>query len=426
MFQKIKYYTMFHLVKMQNSSLSKSAIEALPSILILIISLIISLFMYNIIIGTHKSDAFYAVYMMAGSINGKFLSHLQKKKIVISILINNLCNLSCKHCFLQSDKFDSYLKREDWEKFFESAFTDLKPGTISFAGKEVFYDKESAEILFSSIHQRNSIQKKFKDKTQIGVITNGTLLHNFKDILVHSWPDYFDISIDGLPHIHDQIRGKGAFKSLEKDLMWLHGSFPGNIWIVHTVMQNNFDSIPEFIQFIYKRFGLTKFAIGLYKEMDYTDQNFKLNNSNISALFNKTLKQLSELKLAEPIDVIMEFDYTQKDFLNILLNSGLIDPKKQLSSTSYHYSNGLNLEIDIANIPVGFWRAIRITPEGYWLAAEDLMEVKHYNKFAVANLKELNFNSLALYEAGISSKRYFELITGYESLIEHYFSEKLK
>lgn len=359
-----------------------------------------------------------AFNIMAGSINGRFFKFQKNKLAVMSLLVNNNCNLSCKHCYLQTKKNASFLSLDEWNKVFISTFSDIKPTTLCFAGKEVFYNQNSADILFNAVQIKNNIQKYESDRTEIGVMTNGTLIHNFKEQLINNWPDYFDISVDGLPHIHNEIRGEGAFESLENNLIWLKKNFSGNIWITHTVFSNNIESLPEFIKYMYNHFGITKYSIGLYKDQYFTDQELKLSDSDVSSLFNKAFHELASIKVDEPIEIILEMDHTQNELLPVLLHSGWVKKEELFTSAVHTFDNNLTLKFNVAWVPVGLWRSVRITPEGYWMAAEDLMEVKNYKDYAVASVREFNFDLEALYYTGLKSERFSKLTNNFEHLIK--------
>jgi len=307
--------------------------------------------------------------------------------------------------YLQTKKYQQYLSPDEWAKFFYSVFDKSKPGNLCFAGKEVFVSSQSVDTFYNAIKLRNELQKFDKERTEIGVITNGTLLGRFKSTLKNNFPDYFDISIDGLPDFHNSIRGAGAFEKLEPNIVWLLRNFNGNIWITHTIFPANIATLPEFVGFYNNKYGLNKFSIGLYKDKYYTDQTIKLSKNNILKLFNETLIKLSHIKTISPIRVILEMDHTQKDLIPLLIDSGLIEHDEPLSSNSLVLNENLTLDINVAFVPVGLWRSVRITPEGYWMAAEDLMEVDKYDKLAVANLRDFNFDTTKLYSAGLFSKR---------------------
>lgn len=60
--------------------------------------------------------------LMAGSLNNNFQRLEDDRPEVISILINNSCNLHCRHCYLQTHPQDKYLTNDQWMIFFLLCF----------------------------------------------------------------------------------------------------------------------------------------------------------------------------------------------------------------------------------------------------------------------------------------------------------------
>lgn len=363
--------------------------------------------------------------IMAGSLNGLFPTLTTKKLEIISVVINNSCNLACKHCYLQTRQSRHYLSRREWARFFESAFSDLDLSVLSFAGKEVFVDKNSVGILLDAISLRDEIQEGHLKKTTIGVITNGTLLHKHTDVLLKSPPDYFDVSIDGLPKEHNLIRGEGAFEMLSPNLRWLSKQFPGKIWLTPTLLETNIGSLIEFIGFYSRSFDITNFSVGFYKEMNYTDQALKINENNYRRFIEQTIPDLESICTAKPLTVVIELDLNQGKLIDMLTCAGWIDSVEPISSVSREFSNGLTLRFNVARIPVGFWRSVRVSPEGYWVAAEDLMRVHEYSQLAAARLEDFDFSARHLYEAGIVSERFIELMSSAKFALPQQLAERL-
>ena len=86
--------------------------------------------------------------IMAGSLGGLFPRLSTDRLEVVSIVLNNVCNLRCHHCYLDPTPTEAPLAHDEWRRLFRSLFDDLAPGVVSFAGKEVFADIGSAELLF--------------------------------------------------------------------------------------------------------------------------------------------------------------------------------------------------------------------------------------------------------------------------------------
>jgi hypothetical protein len=66
--------------------------------------------------------------------------------------------------------------------------------------------------------------------------------------------------------------------------------------------------------------------------------------------------------------------------------------------------------------PIGLWRSARITPEGYWLGAEDVTRAKDYERYAVARARDHGLDARKLYNAGMASDRLRTLLNCGESL----------
>src|SRR3989338_2371101 len=92
---------------------------------------------------------------------------------IVSVLLNDICNLRCQTCYLENMSESNPLNRAEWNTFFESLFGDLKPNATVFVGKEVFAKDDSVEIMFDALEQRDRLQR--LRMTDVGVITNGTL-----------------------------------------------------------------------------------------------------------------------------------------------------------------------------------------------------------------------------------------------------------
>lgn len=350
--------------------------------------------------------------IMAGSLNGNFPKLSTNKLEVISVVVNNKCNLNCRHCYLQPPKFDNYLTREEWNLFFNSVFLSIKPTVLCFSGKEIFIGEESVNILLDTIKLRNQSKLFEAVNTEIGVLTNGTLIHNYKHHLIENPPDYFDVSIDGMPDVHDYIRGVGAFDKLRPNLEWLVNNFPDNVWLTPTINVKNLDSISEFVKYYNEHFNLKRFSIGFYKDTNLTDRKIKLTDLHYKLFIKQTIPGLKQLNLKDKIEIIFDLDYHHSDLIEMLVAMQYINLNSPISSTEHSFENGVTIRFNVSSIPVGFWRSIRVTPEGYWIAAEDLLRVGEYDKLAAATLRDYNYNAKSLYHAGMNSNRFMELMNG--------------
>jgi len=360
--------------------------------------------------------------IIAGSTNGKFPLPPTKKLEVLSVVVNNACNLACRHCYLEAPQYDKYMSHEEWQRFLTSALRDLRPSILSFAGKEPLLNEKSAALLFDAVQIKNQTQKDSKEKTNVGVITNGTLLDKHLDGLSETPPDYIDISIDGLPETHNEIRGEGVFEQIHPNLLWLRDHFEGNTWLTHTLLESNASHFPEFVRFYHEDYGIRNFSVGFYRPQEYTDQSLRLWRNHVQTFATRTIEELGQLPLDAPVEVVVQVDHMQAGLIDAFASAGWIDSKEPLSESAYTFENGLTVRFFKVAIPVGLWRSARVTPEGYWVAAEDVIKAKEYEQHAVARLCDYGYDAQRLYQAGLGSDRFFELISESEYLQQTYQS----
>ncbi len=121
-------------------------------------------------------------------------------RAVVSIDVTNKCNIRCKHCYFFAYEQDKELKPEEWLQKLEELKKDGFPfRSATWVGGEPLLRKELIEIG----------RKYFMFNI---VVTNGT--HGLPN-----WPDVmFHISVDGTEAPHDDIRGKGVYKKIQKTI----------------------------------------------------------------------------------------------------------------------------------------------------------------------------------------------------------------
>lgn len=118
-----------------------------------------------------------------------------------SVDVTNKCNLRCKHCYFFADPQKREMEPDEIiAKISEMTGGKGKVWNCTWVGGEPLLRKEIVERLIP----------RFKYNK---VVTNGTI----------SLPDWrsgvtFYISVDGTEEIHDEIRGKGSYARLKKNV----------------------------------------------------------------------------------------------------------------------------------------------------------------------------------------------------------------
>ncbi|MCF0075246.1 radical SAM protein [Dyadobacter sp. CY261] len=128
---------------------------------------------------------------MAGAIAGTalvdFAPHLTRKLTTITLTINNLCNLSCPHCYLQykPSKSSNYISQQVMNAVEETSFKHLV-----IVGKEPLVNSHSQEIV------GKIVSANVKRGKTIGLITNGLKLSKLAQSSAADL-SYIDVSFDG-------------------------------------------------------------------------------------------------------------------------------------------------------------------------------------------------------------------------------------
>lgn len=129
------------------------------------------------------------------------------------IHLTNRCNLTCKHCLFSSSPSEKEtLSLSHIIPFIDEAYA---------LGARLFVLSGGEPLVHSEILPLLEHLFALKD-VEVVILTNGILVE--KIFTCKEFPKerlHFQISLDGLPHEHDALRGKGNFAKLEKNLAWL-------------------------------------------------------------------------------------------------------------------------------------------------------------------------------------------------------------
>lgn len=145
----------------------------------------------------------YLSKKLTPSINGRAISPLG-----INFYLTELCNLNCKMCFLKQIKSEKKFIPLNITKKVINELICVRP-RYNLTGGEPFLYPEIKELI-------TYIKSK---GLYLSIVTNGTLIENFAEMIVSLGVDKINISIDGRPDKHDSIRRTpGAFSKTLKGI----------------------------------------------------------------------------------------------------------------------------------------------------------------------------------------------------------------
>ncbi|TPG82085.1 radical SAM protein [Brevibacillus laterosporus] len=151
--------------------------------------------------------------------------------VVFSVCTTYMCNLRCPYCFQGHDihKINHSLSQEEMDNMFFAIDRILE--TEKARGR--FQNAQHTMLLYGGEPLLPTSKKTVHEVVRRGIeeygfrsyaITNGTFLHEFLDFFEQykSMWDFFQISIDGPKHIHDQRRvtagGQGTFDKIVSNI----------------------------------------------------------------------------------------------------------------------------------------------------------------------------------------------------------------
>jgi MoaA/NifB/PqqE/SkfB family radical SAM enzyme len=217
---------------------------------------------------------------MAGAIAGtailKNLS-LSKKLKTITLTINNNCNLTCSHCYLQYEKKNFLVEGNTIDSIFNANFEHL-----AIVGKEPFVNKASISLL------EDLIERCYLKNKTVSVITNGIGLANLKPEVVN-YLDYIDVSFDGGPETYHLYR-KGSFNKIITAIHNIQSQSDVTFNALNTISTGTIDNIDDMMAI--KQFA--NFKIIMFSPYLQTKHD-GVNNVSFVQL-SDILKRLSDSK----------------------------------------------------------------------------------------------------------------------------------
>jgi MoaA/NifB/PqqE/SkfB family radical SAM enzyme len=331
---------------------------------------------------------------------------------IVTLVINNTCNLRCAHCYLQVERLTApALGEEEWRRLIDSV-PEVKPALVCLSGKEVFAAAAGSRLLsYLSGGARG------RGGYRLGVITNGTLVHRHKAAIECAAPSYFDISLDGVGDEHDDVRGDGVFARVLPNVEWAARTFSDRFFVNLTLQKRNWRRYVGAIDFLRGR-GVKNVSCGFYRPLPYTSRDLALDDAEVAAVF-EAVSEIGRLDAAGDFNVFFDLDVTNLQPLKAFLRSSwfsldrLEDDDDGEHFIEHDFENGTRVRFRFSPYPTGGWRSLRITAEGNYLAAEDTLDTTHYAERAIGNVRDFGYDLAALHRHALDSPRFDELLESF-------------
>jgi hypothetical protein len=332
----------------------------------------------------------------------------------LTLVINNRCNLACRHCYLQVDKLaDAELSLEEWGLVAKRMASAGKTDAVSVAGKEVFLGEKGISILETLSTAFHSVPS----APRLGLISNGTLAHRWLDRILSLKLDFFDISIDGDEPEHDANRGRGAFAAMAANLPPLKNRFGDRLFANFTLQKQNLSAVDRAFR-KFSALGFSTVGVGFYQPQPYTDPSLALAAEDFERFFS-TLRALAKAPFDRPVTLLMELDLMNFRAQQAFLRSGWFQPAAVFEDSrgdliqELRFPNGLIYQFRLDFWPSLVSRSARLTPEGLYLAAEDTLNTRLYPLATLGSIRDFDGDILGMHQAACHHPRLQAVWTDY-------------
>ena len=164
---------------------------------------------------------------------------------IYKLVLTYKCDLRCTMCYEWGDA--GWCKQEQPESVSEELSWSIIENLFSQYGKHhpSFILIGGEPLLYSNFE---ILARALKDNRCFAITcTNGTLLHRFQDVSANNPYLTYLVSLDGLKEENDQLRGKGVYDRVTKNIKLIKSlNNPPFVGIQFTIRPENVDGMYEF------------------------------------------------------------------------------------------------------------------------------------------------------------------------------------
>ncbi|MDX1952182.1 MAG: radical SAM protein [Verrucomicrobiota bacterium] len=370
-------------------------------------------------LGSHESQAFRNLIqrLFEGKANIRdirAMEEVQPRRRSLTLLVNNECNLACRHCYLQLPKpSQRRLSLDEWNLVIDSAITD---GVQHFVvvGKELFLGQIGPAVLDHLSKRRREVPG-----LGLGVITNGTLIHQHRHRLQSHQLCYVDLSMEGNESDHDTIRGLGSYAAVRPNVEWAARHLAEKLFITLTVQKHNLKNLGNAL-IAFAGLGVKNVGASFYCPLPYTDRKLDLTENDYDYFF-RTLGGLGSLQLPHPVALQVDAGIISPATVAAFMRSEWFSLESMEVDWSgflyshFNFGNGLTLHFRFVPTPISLRQTARVTVDGELVCVEDSLQPRLYSVNRVGNVRESGCDYRQLILAASQHPRLTQLDDRFES-----------
>ncbi len=315
---------------------------------------------------------------------------------------NMVCNLACRYCYLNDRPEQKGTADLNDLLAYLKALVSSGARLIAFIGKEPLADNRALALLkaLDSWRQRGA-----PSWFRTGMVTNGTLIDQKLEALLASGLSYLDVSLDGIGHDTDSMRGEGVFaKAIANVERLLGDGFNGEFAITSVLHRGNRDRFFVFADEMFSRDVPTVFTSPILR---FTDDlgisEWALTYEEIVRLVEQCAgyAAASGLNVEGGQQLILDLPYKYSWYL---VRNGYVRTEDLyedgFEAQFYQPDPNVNFVVKMNFLSLSFWRALRVTHDGTVVENMDLAAHPGY----ASNTHHLSDAGHAWYLTGIPSR----------------------
>jgi organic radical activating enzyme len=265
------------------------------------------------------------------------------------------CNLRCRHCYVASRPTPPILAEAD---YYRLALRLVSQGLtdVVIPGMEPLLRRELWAVLDAAKDAR---------ARSVGITTNGTLLAQHARRLHESPLTVLNVSLDGPETIHDSIRGRGVFRSVERGMRTFRRESDKRLITNTTVHSENLDCLVDIA------------SLGLVLGVDYSafhpfefaDDAENALASSVTRVARAYQTLIEAFRVGRTPSLVLEAEASTLAVIVELIESGLLDGcQLAIDEAGFLFlrevSGERELLISLMFYPHHFIRTIRVADNG--------------------------------------------------------------
>lgn len=309
-----------------------------------------------------------------------FTELLASQKIEeVRLLINNLCQLKCKHCFygFEETKAPVLTKEELYDVILQAE--KLGVSNIHFSGKEPMFNDDI--LWYAHKMKEDNLSLTFD------IVTNGITIPKYAEELKECGLKKFYLSVDDIMNTN----GVRSVQGVTDKALTACDKFGIDVEIFIDLHENNYSKVSEIISHLVWRYECVKsFYVRTIRSIGSASSMPLLPKDHLVEVYKQLLdssKEFTDIKFSLNIGI---------EYESVLYNGEYDEITDMLDILDNTFSTYVtdNFYILLEDCCSRYANQITVTPDGYVLGCASEVSVADYDQLSVGNVKDHSLDYL--------------------------------